>query len=90
MTVGTVFAQKRLARGSIFCISPRSINLCGAINAFCFDKTGTLTEDGLDMWGIVPVHDNRLVPLCFKGNVYRFVETSLDENSSRRLSNSNN
>jgi magnesium-transporting ATPase (P-type) len=21
----------------------------------CFDKTGTLTEDGLDLWGVVPV-----------------------------------
>lgn len=25
----------------------------------CFDKTGTLTEDGLDMWGIVPVSSNK-------------------------------
>jgi len=57
MTVGIVFAQKRLRRQSIFCISPRSINLCGAINTFCFDKTGTLTEDGLDMWGVIPVQD---------------------------------
>jgi len=57
MTVGIVFAQKRLRRQNIFCISPRSINLCGAINTFCFDKTGTLTEDGLDMWGVVPVQE---------------------------------
>jgi len=59
MTVGIVFAQKRLRRQNIFCISPRSINLCGAINTFCFDKTGTLTEDGLDMWGVVPVQGRR-------------------------------
>ena len=59
MTVGIVFAQKRLRKSLIFCISPRRINLCGAINAFCFDKTGTLTEDGLDMWGVVPVAEQK-------------------------------
>ena len=53
MTIGIVFAQKRLRSAKVFCISPRSINLCGAINVFCFDKTGTLTEDGLDMYGVV-------------------------------------
>lgn len=61
MTVGIVFAQKRLRQALIFCISPRQINLCGAINTFCFDKTGTLTEDGLDMWGVVPVSENKFV-----------------------------
>ncbi|KAK7501877.1 hypothetical protein BaRGS_00006963 [Batillaria attramentaria] len=54
MTVGTVYAQNRLKKHGIFCISPPRINFCGRINAFCFDKTGTLTEDGLDMWGVVP------------------------------------
>ena len=38
MTVGIVFAQNRLKRQKVFCISPRSINLCGALNVFCFDK----------------------------------------------------
>ncbi|KAK7094175.1 polyamine-transporting ATPase 13A3-like isoform X3 [Littorina saxatilis] len=57
MTVGTVYAQSRLKKEGIFCISPPRINFCGRINAFCFDKTGTLTEDGLDMWGVVPVAD---------------------------------
>ncbi|XP_041377878.1 probable cation-transporting ATPase 13A3 [Gigantopelta aegis] len=54
MTVGTVYAQSRLKKSGIFCISPPRINFCGRINTFCFDKTGTLTEDGLDMWGVVP------------------------------------
>ncbi|XP_025081002.1 probable cation-transporting ATPase 13A3 isoform X3 [Pomacea canaliculata] len=54
MTVGTVYAQARLKKHGIFCISPPRINFCGRINVFCFDKTGTLTEDGLDMWGVVP------------------------------------
>ncbi|KAH8406408.1 hypothetical protein KR222_000122, partial [Zaprionus bogoriensis] len=54
MTVGRVYAQKRLKSNNIFCISPRSINVAGSIDCCCFDKTGTLTEDGLDMWGVVP------------------------------------
>ncbi|XP_075427208.1 putative cation-transporting ATPase 13A4 isoform X3 [Ascaphus truei] len=54
LTAGIIYAQKRLTKAGIFCISPQRINLCGTLNLFCFDKTGTLTEDGLDLWGIVP------------------------------------
>ena len=49
-----LYAQVRLKRAQIYCISNRVINVSGSINCICFDKTGTLTEDGLDMWGIVP------------------------------------
>ncbi|KAK3088339.1 hypothetical protein FSP39_017880 [Pinctada imbricata] len=59
LTIGIVFAQRRLKMGSIFCISPRSINVSGTLNAVCFDKTGTLTEDGLDMHSVVPAHDRK-------------------------------
>jgi cation-transporting ATPase 13A3/4/5 len=52
-----VSAQKR----GIFCISPRSVNISGLINCVCFDKTGTLTEDGLDLWGAVPVEQVKKV-----------------------------
>ncbi|XP_041659728.1 probable cation-transporting ATPase 13A3 [Cheilinus undulatus] len=52
MTAGIVYAQRRLKRIGIFCISPQRINICGQLNLVCFDKTGTLTEDGLDLWGI--------------------------------------
>uniref|UniRef100_A0A671Z3L9 ATPase 13A3 n=1 Tax=Sparus aurata TaxID=8175 RepID=A0A671Z3L9_SPAAU len=52
MTAGIVYAQRRLKRIGIFCISPQRINICGQINLVCFDKTGTLTEDGLDLWGV--------------------------------------
>lgn len=55
MSVGRMYAQKRLKQHNIFCISPRSINVSGSVDLVCFDKTGTLTEDGLDMWGVVPV-----------------------------------
>uniref|UniRef100_A0A8C6QFX6 Cation-transporting ATPase n=1 Tax=Nannospalax galili TaxID=1026970 RepID=A0A8C6QFX6_NANGA len=54
LTIGIVYAQKRLKKKKIFCISPQRINMCGQINLVCFDKTGTLTEDGLDLWGTVP------------------------------------
>ncbi|XP_054268548.1 polyamine-transporting ATPase 13A3 [Macrosteles quadrilineatus] len=54
MTVGRMYAQSRLKKNNIYCISPRTINVSGSINCVCFDKTGTLTEDGLDMWGVVP------------------------------------
>lgn len=55
MTVGTVFAQGRLKKKGIYCISPPRINFCGRLDVFCFDKTGTLTEDGLDMLGVLPI-----------------------------------
>lgn len=54
MSVGRMYAQKRLQKQNIYCISPRSINVSGSIDCVCFDKTGTLTEDGLDMYGVVP------------------------------------
>ena len=44
MTVGTYYAQNRLRKASIFCISPQRINICGKLKLVCFDKTGTLTE----------------------------------------------
>ncbi|KAE8603788.1 hypothetical protein XENTR_v10014466 [Xenopus tropicalis] len=59
LTAGIMYAQRRLEKAGIFCISPQRINLCGMINLFCFDKTGTLTEDGLDLWGVVPANGYR-------------------------------
>uniref|UniRef100_A0A452GX96 Uncharacterized protein n=1 Tax=Gopherus agassizii TaxID=38772 RepID=A0A452GX96_9SAUR len=63
MTVGTIYAQNRLKQHGIFCISPPRINLCGKIRLVCFDKTGTLTEEGLDVWGVVPVENNCFLPI---------------------------
>ncbi|XP_018576718.1 probable cation-transporting ATPase 13A3 [Anoplophora glabripennis] len=57
MTVGRFYAQIRLKRKEIFCISPRTINVSGSINCVCFDKTGTLTEDGLDLLCVVPIEE---------------------------------
>uniref|UniRef100_H2LIK4 P-type ATPase A domain-containing protein n=1 Tax=Oryzias latipes TaxID=8090 RepID=H2LIK4_ORYLA len=62
MTAGIVYAQRRLKRVGIFCISPQRINMCGQLNLVCFDKTGTLTEDGLDLWGVQRAHAGSFVP----------------------------
>uniref|UniRef100_S4RFG5 Cation-transporting ATPase n=1 Tax=Petromyzon marinus TaxID=7757 RepID=S4RFG5_PETMA len=83
MTAGIMYAQRRLRRVNIFCISPQRINVCGQINLVGFDKTGTLTEDGLDLWGLLRVSENRSQhlnsfahspllptgPSCFIGNL---------------------
>ncbi|KAG7269534.1 hypothetical protein CRUP_025258, partial [Coryphaenoides rupestris] len=65
ITTGTIYAQRRLKRQGVFCISPPRINVCGKVSLFCFDKTGTLTEEGLDMWGVMEAHQSgfsELVP----------------------------
>ena len=38
LAMGIVFAQRRLVTKNIYCISPRSINICGTVNTVCFDK----------------------------------------------------
>ncbi|KAM4011812.1 LOW QUALITY PROTEIN: polyamine-transporting ATPase 13A2 [Anomaloglossus baeobatrachus] len=63
MTVGTIYAQSRLKTKGIFCISPPRINVSGKIKMVCFDKTGTLTEEGLDVWGVVPLEDGGFLPI---------------------------
>ncbi len=55
MTIGTVYAQSRLKKKLIYCISPPRINMAGKLKLICFDKTGTLTEDGLDLWGVIKI-----------------------------------
>uniref|UniRef100_A0A8C9RWR4 ATPase cation transporting 13A2 n=1 Tax=Scleropages formosus TaxID=113540 RepID=A0A8C9RWR4_SCLFO len=71
MTTGIIYAQNRLKKQGVFCISPSRINVCGKVSVFCFDKTGTLTEEGLDVWGVMEgssagfgslVRDPRLLP----------------------------
>lgn len=52
----------RLRAKQIFCISPSTINTCGAINVVVFDKTGTLTEDGLDFHCVRAVYPTPKIP----------------------------
>ncbi|XP_029472483.1 probable cation-transporting ATPase 13A4 [Rhinatrema bivittatum] len=54
LALAVMYANIRLKRKRILCISPQRINVCGRLNLLCFDKTGTLTEDGLDLWGVIP------------------------------------
>ncbi|XP_006873203.1 PREDICTED: probable cation-transporting ATPase 13A4 [Chrysochloris asiatica] len=58
LTTGIIYAQRRLQKKGIFCISPQRINVCGQLNLVCFDKTGTLTNDGLNLWGVMPSDGN--------------------------------
>ncbi|XP_063923863.1 polyamine-transporting ATPase 13A3-like [Zophobas morio] len=60
MTVGKLYALNRLKKKKICCINSRVINVSGSVDCVCFDKTGTLTEDGLDMWGVVPVVNKQI------------------------------
>ncbi|XP_026187758.1 polyamine-transporting ATPase 13A2 [Mastacembelus armatus] len=65
LTAGTIYAQNRLKRHGVFCISPPRINVFGKVSLCCFDKTGTLTEEGLDVWGVMeggPTGFSELVP----------------------------
>ena len=56
LTAGLIYSQNRLRKQKIYCISPRTINICGTLDTFVFDKTGTLTEDGLDLKSVLPCH----------------------------------
>lgn len=38
LTIGMVFAQQRLKKAKIYCISPQRINLSGMLDLICFDK----------------------------------------------------
>lgn len=49
MTAGIVYAQRRLKKVGIFCISPQRINICGQLNLVCFDKVRPLAA--LLPWG---------------------------------------
>ncbi|XP_070560525.1 polyamine-transporting ATPase 13A3-like isoform X2 [Ptychodera flava] len=61
LTIGMVYAQTRLKRKGIFCISPQRINISGTLDIVCFDKTGTLTEDHLQLLGVAPITNGSFV-----------------------------
>ena len=60
MTIGLMYAVKRLKRHQIFCVDPARVNICGKIKMFVFDKTGTLTEDKLAISGVVAANSGVL------------------------------
>jgi len=64
ITTGTIYAQRRLKRQGVFCISPPRINLCGKVSLFCFDK---VRKDPIDrpLGSILPDgHGGRLCYYC--------------------------
>ena len=60
MSVGLLYALRRLRRQDIFCIDPNRVNVCGKVKLVVFDKTGTLTEDHLTVSGVLPVTDGKI------------------------------
>ncbi|KJH41428.1 hypothetical protein DICVIV_12598 [Dictyocaulus viviparus] len=81
MSVGIINSNLRLRKQQIFCISPSTINTCGAINVCCFDKTGTLTEDGLDfqtLRAVIP-GDGRVQPV-FSEEKFEMIPTNFPSN----------
>lgn len=59
LTACLIYAQNRLKKNKIYCISPNRINVCGSIDVFVFDKTGTLTEDDCDIKFILPTNQEK-------------------------------
>lgn len=80
MGIGIFYAQRRLRQKSIYCISPSSINTCGAIDVVCFDKTGTLTEDGLDFYALRVVENGKI-----SENIVQISQTEQCQNVVRAI-----
>lgn len=57
LTIGIVFAQYRLKKQLVYCISPRSINVSGSINTFCFDKVSWCLVLLASFLEITKIHD---------------------------------
>ncbi|KAG0705391.1 putative cation-transporting ATPase 13A3 [Chionoecetes opilio] len=53
LTAINVWAQQRLKKQKVFCLSSNYISLAGSVDLVCFDKTGTLTEEDLDLAGVM-------------------------------------
>uniref|UniRef100_A0A672Y2Z0 P-type ATPase A domain-containing protein n=1 Tax=Sphaeramia orbicularis TaxID=375764 RepID=A0A672Y2Z0_9TELE len=45
LTTGTIYAQRRLKKLGVFCISPPRINISGKVSVFCFDKVKETVRD---------------------------------------------
>lgn len=71
ITTATIYAQQRLKKLDVFCISPPRINVSGKVSVFCFDKTGTLTEDSLDVWGVMEASHTGFSELVFDPSLLR-------------------
>lgn len=68
MTVGTVFAQSRLKKKGIYCISPPRINFCGRLDVFCFDKVGQIIKSTQMCYVYYCCKKKKIAPMVFSTN----------------------
>lgn len=59
MTIGIIYAIKKLKAKDIFTISPNQIIDGGVLDTMCFDKTGTLTTDTMDFKSLLIAEKGR-------------------------------
>ncbi|KAJ2302297.1 hypothetical protein IWW55_003482, partial [Coemansia sp. RSA 2706] len=87
MSIGMVFAARRLRKEGIFCISPSRINVASMVSVVVCDKTGTLTEEGLDLLGVHPTshHDWSFLDMCKSAGALEAVTTASSAKSTARL-----
>ena len=52
MSIGVIFALRRLKRVKISWVNVSKINVSGRVSTMVFDKTGTLTETGVSVAGV--------------------------------------
>ncbi len=57
MTIGIIYAIKKLKVKDIYTISPNQIIDGGVLDTMCFDKTGTLTTDTMDFKSLLLAHE---------------------------------
>ncbi|XP_063865202.1 polyamine-transporting ATPase 13A3-like isoform X3 [Scylla paramamosain] len=62
LTAINVWAQQRLKKKKVYCLSSNYISQAGSVDLVCFDKTGTLTEEDLDLAGVMQCSGSDLKP----------------------------
>jgi P-type E1-E2 ATPase len=62
MTIGIIYAIKKLKAKDIYTISPNQIIDGGVLDTMCFDKTGTLTTDSMDFKSLLVAHNSQFEP----------------------------
>ena len=62
MSVGVIFALRKLKENHISCINVSRINVSGRVSIMVFDKTGTLTESGISLSKLKILDYNSSIP----------------------------
>ncbi|XP_032004488.1 probable cation-transporting ATPase 13A4 [Hylobates moloch] len=69
LTTGIIYAQRRLKKRGIFCISPQRINVCGQLNLVCFDKVCVFHPYSYHHFYHCCHHVYLLLPPCKAGDI---------------------